>query len=181
MPLPLSDYKRIKKEASTLISKFKITQPPIPIIEIAKQLSLDVLEYNFGDSASGVLVVENNIGTIGFNPSDSEVRQRFTIAHELGHYILHKKSENEKLFVDKYFLVKYRNSKNYSSAEFKHEQEANTFAAELLMPEELVYAELAKADYSDLSESGLIEELARVFNVSPLAMTYRLSNLNIYF
>jgi Zn-dependent peptidase ImmA (M78 family) len=121
-------------------------------------------------------------GTIAVNPNDPEVRRRFTIAHELGHFILHRKNSasSEQLFIDRDFLVKYRSSNKYTPADYEQEQQANAFAAALLMPEEFVYAELAKIDYDDLSEIELINALAEVFEVSPTAMTYRLANLYIY-
>lgn len=179
MALLPKDYKRVSSAAADLIAECNITLPPIDVEAIAKKLQLKVLGFQLGDSASGVLVVENNIGTIGYNPDDPLVRQRFTIAHEIGHFVLHKKIDKESVFVDKDFLVKYRNSKNYSPSEFKDEQEANTFAAELLMPQKLLNQELSKDEYSNLSENQLIEKLAQIFNVSTIAMTYRLTNLNL--
>ena len=165
MGLPLTDI-NIKKQASHLISKNKITIPPIPVIDIAKKLSLEVIPYNLGDSASGILVIEDNKGTIGYNPNEPEVRQRFTIAHEIGHFILHhQKNESDSVFVDRDFLVKkYRSANNYNTAEFRQEQQANTFAAELLMPQNLILAELKKEDYTNLSETEL-EDLKKIIDI----------------
>ena len=109
---------------------------------IAKNLDLTVTAYDLGDGVSGALVIENNKGSIGYNPSHPKVRQRFTIAHELGHYSLHNTSKGDKLFVDKDFIVKYRNAASYTSAELKQEQEANAFGAALLMPKDFVLKEL---------------------------------------
>ncbi len=181
MSSQLSDLRKSEKEASTLISKYKFKEPPISVINIAKDLGINVVPYDLGDGVSGILVVESNKATIGYSVNDSKVRQRFTIAHELGHFILHhKKNQTEQLFVDKDFLIKYRGSQNYSHADILHEQQANAFAAELLMPKSLVEAELIKKDYLELTESELIEALAKVFDVSLIAMSYRLANLNIY-
>ena len=84
------------------------------------------------------MVVTVKIALLSYNPNGSLVRQRFAITHEIGHFVLHKKQASEKIFVDKDFLVKYRNSKSYSSSEHRDEQAANAFAAELLMPENLI-------------------------------------------
>ena len=181
MSSQLSELKRSEKEAQNLIKRHNIKEPPISVIEIAKGLGINVIAYGFGEGVSGILVVENNKSTIGYSTSDSKVRQRFTIAHELGHFILHHNStQPEQLFVDKNFLIKYRGCQKYSQAEIQHEQQANSFAAELLMPKSLIEAELVKKDYIDLTESELIEELAKVFDVSIIAMSYRLANLSIY-
>ncbi len=172
------------KEAHKLIKQNNITKPPIAVTEIAKALGINVIPYGFGDGVSGILIIEDNISTIGYSNSDSKKRQRFTIAHELGHYVLHSDRKNinkkEQIFVDKKFLVRYRGSQKYSHAEILNEKEANAFAAELLMPKSFIEAELSKKDYMDYTESELIEELANVFDVSVIAMSYRLANLNIY-
>lgn len=121
-------------------------------------------------------------GMIGYSANDPKVRKRFTIAHELGHYILHgDSSSKEEVFVDKDFIIKYRNNVNsYNKVEIKQENEANAFAAALLMPKFLIEEEFRNNDFSNLSEPDLIKYLAKKFEVSVLAMTYRLSNLNIF-
>jgi len=125
------------------------------------------------------LLIEKSKATIGFNNSNPKTRQRFTIAHELGHFILHHSNQSEQIFVDKDFLVKYRSSQQYSPADILHEQQANAFAAELIMPKNFIKAELIKEEYSELNESEVIEALSKVFEVSVIAMSYRLANLNI--
>jgi Zn-dependent peptidase ImmA (M78 family) len=160
-----------------LLSEFETTTPPVPVIDIAFNLGLDVIPYDLGDDISGTLVIEKGIGFIGFNPSHSRKRQRFTIAHELGHFVLHYSENN--LFFDKDFLVKYRNANTYSHKELIQEQEANAFAAALLMPKEFVLRELKSQTTKFMSEIELIENLAKLFDVSVPAMTYRLNNLNL--
>jgi Zn-dependent peptidase ImmA (M78 family) len=181
MAITTREYAKINLEVSTLLQKHKIKRPPVKIKDIAEGLSLEVVPHYIADNISGVLMAKGTSGTIAFNPNDPEVRQRFTIAHELGHFILHRKNStsSEQLFIDRDFLVKYRSSNKYSPSEYEQEQQANAFAATLLMPEEFVLAELAKIDYDDLTEIELIDALARVFEVSPTAMTYRLANLDI--
>lgn len=181
MPLHPTEQKKIDQQAWLLIQQNNITVPPVQVETIALNLNLTVTAYDLGNGVSGALVIEDNKGSIGYNPSHPKVRQRFTIAHELGHYNLHNTSRGDKLFVDKDFIVKYRNAASYTSAELKQEQEANAFGAALLMPKDFVLAELAKDKYSELSEYKLIEELAKVFDVSVPAMTYRLSDLHVFF
>lgn len=178
MLLLSSDYKRIEKKVTEILKAERVRSLPIPVEKIAKKYGVDVMPYDLGSEVSGVLVVSGKKGTIGFNRSQSNVRQRFTIAHEFGHYILHGES-NKELFVDKDFIVKFRSKKQYSQAEQRHESEANAFAAALLMPKQIVYEEIAKDKFQSLSEVELIEALARVFDVSIPAMTYRLWDLSI--
>jgi Zn-dependent peptidase ImmA (M78 family) len=169
----------IEKKAEGLIDISKISGPAVPVKDIIKNKGLDVMPYDLGEGVSGTLVIENNKGYIAYNPSDSATRQRFTMAHELGHFLLHAANPNSsKVFVDMSFIVKYRGSKNYTPSEWKQEQQANAFAAALLMPLKFIKVELAKKENQKLGEVELIESLAKTFEVSVPAMTFRLNNIN---
>ena len=183
MPVSSTPLKKIEEAAFMLIKQYKIKKPPIAVENIASKMGLGVIAFNFGDDISGMLVLDNGVGSIGYNPSHTKTRQRFTIAHEMGHFQLHihNKSKPEQLFVDKDFLVKFRNATKYTAQEFNQEREANAFAAALLMPKEFIVKEINKEAYKNLPEIELISKLAEVFNVSIPAMTYRLNNLNILF
>jgi Zn-dependent peptidase ImmA (M78 family) len=180
MSISFTRIKKIEDIASEIIRSENLNNPNVPVKKIAKKLGVSVINYDLGPEMSGILVINKDHGTIGINPAHSEQRQRFTIAHELGHFILHKNDHND-IFVDKDFIVKYRSNKPYTEIELRQEQEANAFAAALLMPKEFILTELAKNDYySDLSEVQLIDALSKSFKVSVPAMTYRLSNLNLF-
>jgi Zn-dependent peptidase ImmA (M78 family) len=109
---------------------------------------------------------------IGVNKSHAVVRQRFTIAHELGHLLLHAQ---EDLHVDEGIWLRNERS---SRAEDEREIEANQFAAELLMPTDLVKEAVAgrKLDLVNDDDETLIE-LAAKFDVSRQALSFRLSRL----
>ena len=167
--------KRIEKIASAILDECGINHLPIPIERVVNNRGLEIKIYDLGET-SGVLVIENGKGTIGVNPNESKVRKRFTIAHELGHYELHRDGTNG-VFIDKQFKVEFRNH-NSSTGEFKKEQEANAFAAAVLMPEKFILKEIKNLEF-DLSEDFSLKELAQVFNVSVAAISYRLANLNL--
>jgi Zn-dependent peptidase ImmA (M78 family) len=109
---------------------------------------------------------------IGVNSMEAPTRQRFTIAHELGHLLLHK---DEDLHVDERFPIAFRNPKSSQAIDDK-EIEANQFAAELLMPEEFILKDLKGKDL-DIEDDDLVAELAAKYEVSTQAMTIRLSRL----
>lgn len=113
---------------------------------------------------SGVVKKDNTKAIIYINPAESLERQRFTIAHELGHYVCGHLTDSSEMFRDT-SIVYSRN--NYDFQEY----EANVFAAELLMPKE-------KIDFL-INSKGIatIEELASALIVSYSAMTIRLKNL----
>jgi Zn-dependent peptidase ImmA (M78 family) len=111
---------------------------------------------------------------IGVNESQADVRQRFTIAHEIGHMLLHA---DQPLIVDHGFaLIGLR--RDDGAPGDQREIEANAFAAALLMPEKWVTAALRGRDV-DLSDDAEIQSLAKRFGVSQQAMMYRLMNLGL--
>ncbi len=169
--------KFIESQATEVLSELKIKSIPIQVEKIARKLGLDVVSRDLGSNVSGVLYIQNGKGTIGFNPNESPVRRRFTIAHELGHFILHK--INNDMFIDKKEFKLFRNEQS-STGEHRIEQEANAFAAALLMPKDLLIGEIKKykMDLTD-DEDDSISKLAKKFEVSVLAMTYRIDNLNL--
>jgi len=173
-------FRYITELTSEMIGKMNINKPCIPIEKIAKNLGVEIVETDLGNDISGMLVINGKDAVIAINPLQSTERKRFTIAHELGHFVLHKENSNN-VFVDRDFIIKYRSNKPYSELEIRQEQEANAFAASILMPQELIMAELARNDFQAQSESDLINTLADLFNVSVPAMTYRLVNLNVLF
>jgi Zn-dependent peptidase ImmA (M78 family) len=119
------------------------------------------LRYEPMDSnQSGTLKYERGIWVIEVNESHHRKRQRFTMAHELGHYFLHKEKNVD--FVDTTF---FRSSMSDSV-----EYAANEFAAKLLMPE-LEVKELINEGVKNLGE------LAEKFDVSVAAMKYRVVSM----
>ncbi len=127
---------------------------PIDPIAIANNCGLEVrAEPELKElQLSGFLDYPNR--TILYNPFESSSRVRFTIAHELGHFLLGHGSANRE---------------NVRSNMAMNEVLANRFAAELLMPEMQVKSHL------ELSSA----ELCRFFGVSALALEYRLKNLGV--
>ena len=112
-----------------------------------------------GEDISGRFDLINGQAICSIRSTDSEQRQRFTLAHELGHFALNHGGgfrDNDYSFKDVYD---------------PREAAANRFAAELIMPEVAVNHLIQKENIKD------IYELARWFNVSKPAITYRLRNL----
>lgn len=140
-----------------------------PIAE-ARDLGITVKECNPFDGIlrpgdSGMIEKRDDGNVIiYYDGTDHPNRQRFTIAHEIGHYALGHLDGNTKKFRD--------TSKNYSLSNYDiQEADANSYAAKLLMPK-------AKIDFLIKEEEIYsISELARLFKVSKVAMTYRLKNL----
>lgn len=138
---------------------------PINAIRLAKALGYEVYQASFTDNAiSGGANFQKQGGKIYLNRNDSPTRQRFTLAHELGHCIMHREYYRNGILER---IDMFRNPENHS----QEEVEANAFAANLLMPEQMV-REMWK-------RWGSTEILADIFKVSLSAMSYRLYNLHL--
>jgi Zn-dependent peptidase ImmA (M78 family) len=123
------------------------------------------------DDVSGFYQNQSGREIIGVNSLHPPVRQRFTIAHELGHAVLHAR---EGLHLDQAFKLRFRDATS-SLAVDPEEMDANRFAAELLMPAEEVIGLLE--DGLDVNDDPAVRQIARHFGVSQQAMTYRIVNL----
>lgn len=139
---------------------------PIRLSAIANALRVKVLATTLPSGISGEIRPDPNTPgeyVIKVNKNDSARRQRFTVAHEIGHYLLHRDEIGDGITDD----VLYR-----SSLSDRREAQANRFAADLLMPQKLVdeWMDRARA----LKVDNVITFLADKFNVSEAAMKIRL-------
>jgi len=139
-----------------------------------------VMPEPLSDEISGMLVPlsagHDHPWAIIYNSTHPTVRQRFTIAHELGHVLLHAFTSPH---ADLGFRVRFRDPDS-SSGSVREEIEANQFAAELLMPKEAVLREAAKVklDFADPDmDAQKLAHLADKFDVSTTALSFRLANL----
>ena len=147
--------------ANELIESAGVAEPPVDVRALAELCGALVLVQKFPDALSG-LVVELDAGAvIGVNARHPPVRQRFSIAHELGHHLL-RHSERFHIDID---------GGAAPDQDYESERTANEFAAELLMPRRFLVPEF---DH-DPNPS----RLARRFDVSEIALGYRLVNLGL--
>lgn len=150
---------------------------PIAIDIVAQRLNLTMEAAALGENVSGMLIVKGERGAIGYNSAHARVRQRFTISHEIAHYLLHaKKSQKAQLFIDRH--VTFRRDENSSTGVDHDEVEANQLGAALLMPRGLVHQEIQKHDLN-LDDEEAISLLSKRFHVSTAAMSNRLVNLRM--
>lgn len=156
-----------------LIRRSRVTRPPVPVEAIANDLGLIVEYTDLGRGVSGLLVASATGGTIGVNRRHHRVRQRFSIAHEIGHFKLHSNA-SENLFIDKEYIL-FRDDRA-SRGELRHEIQANMFAASLLMPAPLLRFRIEEG-HVDLGDDDQVNQLADEFQVSLAAMAYRIARL----
>ncbi|EKM6409791.1 ImmA/IrrE family metallo-endopeptidase [Pseudomonas aeruginosa] len=152
------------KTARAILDRYWDRSIPVDPFKIAQMAGARVLaDHDMPhQDLSGSFTLEGNVPTIRFNPEDARVRQRFTVAHEIAHWALqHGPAMRD-------------NARNYSSSTaYYRERDANTFAAELLMPQEVVEWMVYSKNMTD------VQEMAILLDVSGAAMHYRLQNLGL--
>ena len=142
---------------------------PVDPIRIARKLGISVYEHKLDPEVSGAIVKEvGQDPVILLNSNDNVKRQTFTCAHEIGHFVYRADKANQE-DVEHFEYVDFRAP--LSSAGISEEEVfANSFAANLLMPGNLV---------REYAIHLLPSSLAVKFGVSIEAITYRLKNLNL--
>lgn len=176
--------KKAAARAADLLDAYGVTSPPVPVEEIAAMLKLQVVYDSLPHDTSSVLIRQpNGRQVIGVNALHSTTRRRFSLAHEIGHSLLHLSTEppsDGEAVVSRPLEVLFRDGVAGQGTNAV-EIDANTFAAALLMPESLVRARLRRRWEQDRGRSAdlISADLADEFDVSTQAMRIRLVNLGL--
>lgn len=148
-----------------------LSEYPVKLGRLARDLGVGSIKVSsMRTGVSGQIMKENDQYIIRVNRNEARERQRFTIAHELAHYLLHRNiiDGSPDGITDN---VLYR-----SGASEQIEYEANRLAADLVMPMDLIEKKLHD-DFEGMVTEATIESLAASFGVSKAAMEIRLSTL----
>jgi len=146
---------------------------PVPVGKICTLLGIRDDFVAMDSNISGKIYKDAKGYNIVANKFHSPSRRRFTYAHELGHYCIHRS------IIDSCGGILERSYKQYDKSEMEREQEANNFAAELLMPEIYFldkYKELT-SKYQKTKE--ILDNLSRFFLVSEEAIYRRLISFGL--
>ena len=168
-----AERKKARLEAQALLDQHAIKGVPVPVERIAKSLGIRVEYAPLDDELSGLAYIRDDVPIIGINALHAPNRQRFTLAHELAHVQLHRPELERAVHVDRGSL---RRDALAAEGVDPIEIEANTFAAELLMPTPLLISALERHPV-DLEDDNAVAALAKRFRVSDAAMRYRLNSL----
>ncbi len=161
---------RIENKADELLQSLAIESIPVPVEDIAKKCNIRISRAP-SEEFSGLLIRKKGEALIGLNSKEAVTRQRFTIAHELGHLFLH---HTQKAFVD---YLEHRNPSDKPLRNIK-EKEADRYAAAILMPKTNMEKDFRKIVKGDFSTKHL-KVLAKKYGVSEQAMNFRLINLKL--
>lgn len=151
------------------LARAKMTTP-VDVFGLARRLGIYVKTQSLPDKQSGYIRKElSGDFTVGINRNDGELRQRFTLAHELGHYFLHSDLLEPG---GSHFDRLYSGHNDSGVLSPRDETQANKFAATLLMPKSHVQREWT-------NHRPHHWRLAKQFGVSSSAMAWRLVNLGL--
>lgn len=139
---------------------------PVSVSKVAADLGLIVKRSTLSAGISGEIRESDGQYVIKVNRHDSKTRQRFTVAHEIGHFLLHKDRIGDGIVDD----ILYRSSLSDSL-----EAQANRIAADILMPADLLNKSLSNA--SDLKNNALYEHVAKEADISSTALKIRLGKI----
>lgn len=165
-------HRAIEARAKKLLDDLRIVKPPINLDAIAAHLEVPIIREVLAPDISGFLYTESDRSAIVVNKTQRHHRQRFTIAHELGHLLLSHK--RDQIHVDKGYVLNFRSDRAYDGSQ-SDEVHANAFAATLLMPTHMLKADLSRLPrpFDDTD----IERLAEYYDVSIQAFLIRLNGL----
>lgn len=166
-------YSFVEQKAEELRQAMGLAIPtPVEALVEMNKIILKT-DAELDDDVSGFSLSENGRRAISVRSSDSPLRKRFTIAHELAHLLLH---EDRSLNINNGSVIHFRNQHSKTGEDWR-EIEANHFAACLLMPKKELQQELSSALIKGTLTEDAIETLAKKFAVSIQAMSVRLSVL----
>jgi Zn-dependent peptidase ImmA (M78 family) len=172
--------KIIRNLTSQLLAQNNVVLPPVNVDRIAKKLGASIKRSCADNVAMSGFLARDYAAQkiiIGVNESHTKQRQRFTVAHCLGHLLMH---ESKALYTDELYqldrLERDKKTKKINRNDDK-EREANLFAMELLMPQQFITHDLAGMNLIDFEDGSVIKGLAKQYDVSHHLMTIRLLRL----
>ena len=161
------EFKRIEGHQKEILIRY-LAEYPVKLGQLAKELGVSIKVSSMSTGVSGQIKKEDSQYTIRVNRHEARERQRFTIAHELSHFLLHK------IVIDS-SPDGIKDNVLYRSGESERiEYEANRLAADIVMPMPLIKQVLSE-EFNGVVTEATIERLAARFQVSKAAMEIRLS------
>lgn len=157
-----------REKADNIIEMFFIDEAPIDVFGIAEKLGFIVDKVDLPNEIPAKIEAHEDIKVIFINKNHSLTRQRFSVGHELGHYL----SGHENFNIETRIGVV--DDKKYLNPQYQQEYEADDFAAELLMPKKILKIDV-------LENKLTLQELVEKYEVSEQAMTIQLVNLKLPF
>ena len=166
----------VEQVVRSLLKRHGIESPPVPVEQLVRQLDVEFRKTEYRDLSLRGFIARMDFprqkGLIFINSAQTPNVQRFTLAHEIGHFLLH----GDSIYVDR----AERMIAATAEAPTRDPEEivADLFAAELLMPRRMLLADLKKKKV-DPDDDAALTRLATKYKVSLAAMLFRLQELDL--
>ncbi len=167
--MAIKEWSKVKPEHVEVISRH-VCAIPVKLGAMARELGVSVKLSTLQPGISGHILYEDDGYIIRINRHEVRERQRYTLAHEIAHFLLHRDEIDKPGGIEDNVL--YR-----SGVPEQKEYEANRMAADLVMPLGAVRKELDAM--GPLTSEEAIDQMAEVFQVSRAAMEVRLSSMGL--
>jgi Zn-dependent peptidase ImmA (M78 family) len=163
----------IEARATQILRDHNLLQMPVDPLKVAHAVGVRVMSAVFSEpEKSGAVVKRSGEFSVFVNANEPPARQRFTVAHELGHRLLHMESGLDELVdTEDNFRTAGVPEDDSWTPERRREWEANVFASALLMD-----AALLRQKWQECTDPT---KLAWMFQVSTTAMLVRLTQLGL--
>lgn len=155
LPPAWREFRERRSSADDILRAFQVQAPPVPVDAILEGMGVRVLS-DYALDGAGLLEYAPDGPLVLVNAADVHARQRFTMAHELGHLMLHEPCQQ---------------NRDVMTDGSRREVQANRFAADLLMPFWMLESFVSRYGASP-------SRLASIFEVSPQAMDIRLGAMS---
>ena len=182
------DVEEIQSAVESLFNRLKLPMDkpaPLPVVRVLQLLGFELFRVNFPNpKQSGLIAVDSSLPekykvfksdrVVLVNGNDNLGHQRFTIAHELSHYIFDYDEAKVATYYKSYFT---------DDPVVEEERRANRFAAELLMPTESfkkAFNKIKKEQGEAFSLPATITSLMQTFGVSSTAVSLRLKETKCF-
>ncbi len=170
------------RDERTILNRYRDEESPVSLGSLAEDCKIDIFIRVLKQGEDGYLGYDYDKKKyfIAVSKHTSRGRQRFTIAHELGHFFYHRDGLEKKIkrggrTQGEENLEILINREGFSETE----REANIFAANLLMPKLHIRELFYKLKDADVKNDEIIEKLAETYDVSYAAIRERLNYLDL--
>lgn len=157
------EWHRLTEEQKIVILKYQ-QETPVKLGSIAKEFGIEVKKATLAANISGQIQEIDGKVTIKINRHDAKARQRYTLSHEISHFLLHRHLLTDGITDD----LLYRSAQSSLI-----EKEAERLAADIIMPMNQVNI-LIERHSKSMKGALLLETVAEELEVSTTALGYRI-------
>jgi Zn-dependent peptidase ImmA (M78 family) len=172
----------IRSAAQQILAEYKIKDGKIPVVQIINDAGFKTYTLELPNTIGGFIILNNELvekfgsdKVIVVNSQENLNRQRFSFAHEFGHYLLDNGAKENVEYSDSYSFSAFESDANKSEVEKRMDR----FAAELLMPFEDFKQKYEEIKDQHVHMYDVCNALADYFSVPSVAVKKRFEEVGL--